>query len=100
MAQAHRSDLLERLVDSNGLGWPSWMHDEHDGSNAPSTRIAAIAFADCDYSFIIGVDGPPGMLFQFKHRVPSVVRRFPWEEKNCHLQHRAWKDLNQDEVML
>jgi hypothetical protein len=83
------SNLLERLVDSDGLGWPSRMHDEHDGSNAPATRIAAIPFADCDYSFIVGVDGRSGMLFQFKHRVPSVVRPFPWEEKKCHLQHRA-----------
>jgi hypothetical protein len=38
------------------------MHDEHDGSGATATRIAAIAFADCDYSFIIGIDGRPGML--------------------------------------
>jgi hypothetical protein len=61
------------------------MHDEHDGSGATATRIAAIAFADCDYSLIIGVDGRPGMLLQFTHRVPSVVRRFPWEKKNSHV---------------
>jgi len=79
------SYLLKRLVDSDGLGWPSRMHDEHDGSGATATRIAAIAFAYCDYSFIIGVDGRPGMLLQFTHRVPSVVRRFPWEEKNSHV---------------
>jgi hypothetical protein len=75
------SYLLKRLVDSDGLGWPSRMHDEHDGSGATATSIAAIAFAYCDYSFIIGVDGRPGIT----HRVPSVVRRFPWEEKNSHV---------------
>jgi hypothetical protein len=67
------SDLVERLVDSDGLGWPCGMHDEHDGSGAAATRIAAIAFADADDSFVIGVDGRPGMPFQFKHRVPLVV---------------------------
>jgi hypothetical protein len=64
------------------------MHDEDDGSDAAATGIAAIAFADGDYGFIIGVDGRPGMLFQFAHRVPSVaVRRFPWEEKNSHVRY-------------
>jgi hypothetical protein len=61
------------------------MHDEQDGSGATATRIAAIAFADADYRFVIGVDGRPGILFQFTHCVPSVVRRFPWEEKSSHM---------------
>jgi hypothetical protein len=61
--------------------------------------IAAIAFADGDNSFIVGVNGRPGMLFQFTHGVPSVVRRFPWEEKDSHLRHRARRSLNED-VML
>jgi len=62
------------------------MHDEHDGSGAAATGIAAIAFADADDSFVIGVDDPPGMLLQFKHCVLSVVRRFPWEEKSSHVR--------------
>jgi hypothetical protein len=63
------------------------MHDEHDGSRVAAIRIAAIAFADCDDRFIVGVEGRAGMLFQLTHRVPSVVRRFPWEEKNSHRHH-------------
>src|SRR5258708_14539492 len=77
------SDLLKRLV-VDGLGWPSRMHDEHDGSPAAATGIAAIAFAEADYGFVIAIDGLPGMLLQFKHRVSSAVRRFPWEEKTNH----------------
>src|SRR6266850_459009 len=46
-------DLLKRLVDRDGLGWPSRVHDEHDGSGAAANRIAAIAFAYGDYSFIV-----------------------------------------------
>ena len=85
IAKVRLSDLLKWLGDFDGLGWPCRMHDEDDGSDAVATGIAAIAFADRDYRFIIGVDGRPGMLFQFAHRVPSVaVRRFPWEEKNSH----------------
>ncbi len=79
------SDLLKRLVDFDGLGWPSRMHDEHDGSPAAATGIAAIAFAEADYGFVIGIDGLAGMLLQFKHRVASAVRRFPWEEKSNHV---------------
>src|SRR5258708_37508990 len=81
------SDLLRRLV-VDGLGWPSRMHDEHDGSPAAATGIAAIAFAEADYGFVIGIDGLAGMLLQFKHRVASAVRRFPWEEKSKQL-HQA-----------
>ena len=58
------------------------MHDEHDGSGAAATGIAAIAFADADDSF---------MLLQFKHCVLSVVRRFPWEEKSSHV-HQSGPD--------
>jgi hypothetical protein len=67
------SNLLKRLVDPDSLGWSSRVHDEHDGSGAAASRIAAIALAYGDYSFIIGVDGCPGMRFQFTHCVPSVV---------------------------
>jgi hypothetical protein len=77
-------DLFKRLVDRDGLGWPSRVHDEHDGSGAAATRIAAFAYGD--YCFIIGVDGCPGMLFQFTHYVPLVARR-PWEENNSHYRH-------------
>jgi hypothetical protein len=76
-------DLLERLVNSDGVGWPGRMDDEHNGSGGAAIRIAAIAFADADHSFVIRVDHRPGMFFQFKHRVPLVVR-FPWKEKNSH----------------
>jgi hypothetical protein len=93
-------DLLERFVDSDGLGWPSRMHDEQDSSGSAATRIAAIAFADGDNSFIIGVDGRPGMLFQFTHSVPSVVRRFPWEEKNSHGPQSVWQRQIGAHVML
>ena len=67
------SDLLERLVDFDGLGWPSRMHDEHDGPGAAAARIAAIAFADSDYGIVIGVDDCPGMHFQFTRSVCSPV---------------------------
>jgi hypothetical protein len=77
-------DLFKRLVDRDGLGWPSRVHDEHDGSGAAATRIAAFAYGN--YCFIIGVDGCPGMLFQFTHYVPLVARR-PWEENNSHYRH-------------
>ena len=77
-------DLFKRLVDCDGLGWPSRTHDEHDGSGAAAIRIAAFAYGD--YRFIIGVDGYPGMLFQFTHYVPLVARR-PWEENNGHCRH-------------
>src|SRR5260221_12549200 len=76
------SDLLKRLVDFDRLGWPSRMHDEHDGSPAAATGIAAIPFAEADYGFVIGIDGLAGMLLQFKHRVASAVPRFPLQEKN------------------
>jgi hypothetical protein len=56
------SNVLKRLVDLDGLGWPSRVHDEHDGSGAAAKGVAAIAFAYGDYGFIIGVDGCPGML--------------------------------------
>jgi hypothetical protein len=49
------------------------MHHEHDGLDAAAARIAAIAFADADYSFVIGVDGCPGMLFQLKRSVSSAI---------------------------
>jgi hypothetical protein len=78
-------DLLKRLVDRDGHGWPSRVHDEHDSSGAAATRIAAFAYGD--YCFIIGVDGCPGMLFQFTHYVPLVARR-PWEENNSHCRHQ------------
>jgi len=77
-------DLFKWLVDRDGLDWPSRVDDEHDGSGAPATRIAAFAYGD--YCFIIGVDGCPGMLFQFAHDVPLVARR-PWEENNSHCRH-------------
>jgi hypothetical protein len=77
-------DLFKRLVDRDGLGWSSRVHDEHDGSGAGATGITAFAYGD--YCFIIGVDGYPGMLFQFAHYVPLVSRR-PWEENNSHCRH-------------
>ena len=87
-------DLPKRLVDRDGLGWSSRMHDEHDGSGAAATGIAAFAYGY--YCFIIGVDGCPGMLLQFTHYVPLVARR-PREENNRHCRHRlkeqsAWPE--------
>src|SRR5260370_20926733 len=76
------SDLLERLVDFDGLGWPSRMHDEHDGSPAAATGIAAIAFAEADYGFVIGIDGSSGMLLQFTHRAASAAPRFSLAENS------------------
>jgi hypothetical protein len=55
------SDLLKRLVDFDGLGWPSRMHDEHHGLDAAAAGIAAIAFADADDRIVIGVDDGSGM---------------------------------------
>jgi hypothetical protein len=49
------------------------MHDEHDGPGAAAAGIAAIAFADADYSFVVGVDGRPGMSLQFKRSVSSPI---------------------------
>src|ERR1700682_1045178 len=83
------SDLLERLVDFDGLGWPSRMHDEHDGPGAAAARIAAIAFADADYGFVIGVDDGPGMFFQLKRSVASPIGGFSWEEKSGHVHPSA-----------
>jgi hypothetical protein len=58
-------------------------------------EIAASASISAhDRDGVIGVDGRPGMLFQFTHGVPSVVRRFPWEEKNSHLRNRARRSLS------
>jgi hypothetical protein len=83
-------NLLKRLVDLDGLGWPSRVHDEHDGSSAAATRIVAFAYGD--YCFIIGVDGRPGMLSQLTHCVPSVARR-PWEENNIHYRHNRKEQI-------
>jgi hypothetical protein len=77
-------DLFKRLVDRDGLGWPSRMHDEHDGSGAAATRIAAFAYGN--YCFIVGVDDCPGMLLQLTHDVPLVARR-PREQNNSHCRH-------------
>ena len=67
------SDLLERLVDFDGRGWPSRMHDEHNGLGAAAAGVAAIAFADADDSVVIGVDDRQGMQLQFKRSVPSPI---------------------------
>src|SRR4029077_12780345 len=83
-----QGDLLKRLVDCDGVGRPSRMHDEHNGSGAAATRIAAIAFADGAYRFVIGVEGRERMIFQIAHRVPSEVRCFPWEKNHSHAPHR------------
>jgi hypothetical protein len=52
-------------------------------SGSPQSRV------DADYSFVIGVDGPAGMLLQLKHRLASVVRCFPGEEKSSHVHQPA-----------
>ena len=59
-------DLLKRLVDLDGLGWPSRMHDD-----AAAAGIAAIAFADADDRIVIGVDDGSGMHLQFTGGVCS-----------------------------
>src|SRR5258708_19360907 len=79
------SDLLKRLVDFDGLGWPSRMHDEHDGSPAAATGIAAIAFAAADYGFVIGIHRSAGFVLQFNHRVSSAVPPVPWPGTTKHL---------------
>ncbi len=66
-------DLLKRLVDFDGLGWTSRMHNEHDGLDAAAAGIAAIAFADADYGFVIGVDDGKGMFFQLKRSISSSI---------------------------
>jgi hypothetical protein len=50
----------------------------------PQPGIAAIALAEAD--------GPSDMLLQFKHRVASAVRRFPWKEKNSHVHRPGLMD--------
>ena len=67
------SDLLKRLVDFDGLGWPSRMHDEHDGLGAAAAGVVAMTFADAEYGIVIGVDDCPGMLFQLKRSVSSAI---------------------------
>ena len=67
------SDLLKPLVDSDGRGWPSRMHDQHDGLNGAAAGIAAIAFADADHRVVIGVGHGPGMHFQFMRGVSSPI---------------------------
>jgi hypothetical protein len=74
------SDLLKRLVYFDGFGCPSGMHHENDGPGAAAARIAAIAFADADYSVVIGVDEGSDLHLQFKRSVVSPIRRFPWNE--------------------
>jgi hypothetical protein len=49
------------------------VHDEHNGSGAAAPGIAAIAFADADYSVVIGVDDRQGMQLQFKRSVSSPI---------------------------
>jgi hypothetical protein len=49
------------------------MQDEHDSRGAAATGTAAIAFADADYGFVIGVDDGPGMFFQLKRSVASPI---------------------------
>ena len=70
------SDLLKRLVDFDGFGCPSRMHDENDGPGAAAAGIAAIGFADGDYSVAVGVDDRPGMHPQFMRSVSSSVEIF------------------------
>src|ERR1700722_14598474 len=84
-----QGDLLKRLVDCNRVGRPSRMHDEDDGSCAAATGLAAIRFADGDDSFVVGVEGRAGMLFQFTHRFPSEVRCFWSEENHSHVPPRG-----------
>jgi hypothetical protein len=47
--------LLKRLVDFDGFGCPSGMHDENGGPGAAAAGIDAIAFDDGDYRVVVGV---------------------------------------------